>query len=188
MTDAAGPLKGSAASTAVRRTLGRVLEAHGLVRGSGAAYAKTRPDGVLVLGHLARSAKSTYPGVASSVSLELGLGSAPDPRDMRTAAMRSLPFLIGSGALAERMCVLHNEIVEGWRSLGPEASRVAMLLGWTVRTDWRNAPEVLWFRTEADLVRWGELPAVALPVALARLETATLDRSQLSASLALPST
>lgn len=76
---------------------------------------------------------------------------------------------------------VQGDVEEGRRS--PEASRVATLLDWTVRDDWRNAPEVLWFRTEADLMAWAVFLRRALPAALGWLSRAHLDRSHLALRL-----
>ena len=85
------------------------------------------------------------------------------------------------------MCVTNNEIVARWRAEGDEAARVATLLDWPVRSDWRAAPEAMWFRSKADVEIWGRFTREALPAATARLQAAALDRAQLAARLFLPS-
>lgn len=110
--------------------------------------------------------------------MDVGLGYSPAPANPSQTAMRPLAFWLRDGPLAAEMCRVHNTVVQGWKADGPEALRVATLLGWTVRTDWRNAPEVLWFRHEQDLAAWADFLRRALPLAIQWLERARVDGSQ----------
>lgn len=103
----------------------------------------------------------------------------PRSRARRPGARHDpLPFVLGSGPACAKMCVVHEEIVAGWRPLGDDAARVATLLSWNVRDDWRNAPDRMWFRTLGDLERWAAWLDEVLPSALERLRGAWLDGSR----------
>jgi hypothetical protein len=178
-------LTGAAGARAIRDTIGMSFIRHGLAPSGKVTYAARRSDGLYMLADVHRSRKSAHPGVAASIVLEVGLGLAPDASDLRTAAMRSLAFVMGDGDGCLALCREHDAIVEGWRSLGPEADRVATLLGMNVRGEWRNAPDVLWFRDREDLTRWGRLLDEQLPSVLSKLERAQLDRSRPALGLRL---
>ncbi len=176
-------VKGLAAKKAIHASLGRALRAHGFERSPNDSYFRRRSDGVLIVADVARVAKFGYPGVASCVAFDLGLGTASEPADPRRTCMRHAAFLLGDGALVAGMCRVHRGIVEGWKGFGADAERVATLLSWSELDLWRNAPEVLWFRSSGDLETWAVFADLAIPRAVARLETARLDASGLSLAL-----
>ena len=115
------------------------LAGHGLrkARKKGLFF-EPRDDGAFLVVAIA-SARSEHPRVASAVAVHAGLGLAPEVGDLRVTNVHPLPFVLGSGPACAKMCVVHEEIVAGWRPLGDDAARVATLLSWNVRDDWRNA-------------------------------------------------
>ena len=178
-------LRGPEATRAVHSTLGRVFVQHGFEKTSKEVYARPLSGNVLLLADTRRIGKFAYPGIASCIGLGLGVGTAAEPSDLRKTAMRHLGFWLRQAPYPRLMCETHNSIVESWRDCGPETARVSMLLGWVVREEWRNSPEVLWFRDEADLRRWAEFMESALPVALASVSRARQDWSHVPPRLYL---
>lgn len=142
---------------------------------------------VWLFGH----SKWSYPGVARSFTVHLGVSIDPEAiYDLGTTATFELERFLGDGPLIAEKCTIHNRIVEGFRGKPGnglvDGDRVAMLLSWTVTTNWRGAPEVFWYSEPEDVELWVEYLGRALPVALARLSTATLDRSRPAVNLRLP--
>jgi len=141
-------LQGSAATRAIHGIFDTTLSHFGFAVGGATSWFRRLDAERFLLITVRRSPKWNHPGVASGLLFNIGLGASTDADDLKTSATRALAFVLGSGSLVERMCVTNNEIVARWRAEGDEAARVATLLDWPVRSDWRAAPEAMWFRSK----------------------------------------
>lgn len=162
-----------------------LLEPRGFELGAKIELAKRREElpGFVVV-WIELSPKWAYTGVCRSFFVSVGLGTGPRRDDVSPVAVLEFERILGDGPLVREKCEIHNEVVRSFRGVSdvppgaPDGDRVAMLLDWTVRDDWRNAPEVFWFSKAEHIDRWVEFLSRALPPAISRVERSHIDFTQ----------